>query len=263
MKKTITALLASVTLFLSASVSDAKEAVKKQKVVFDASHAEIFSPLKEGPLNYSNFAKLIEEKHGAKVTVNGKPITKEVLKGVNAYIIAGPMKPLADDEISALNEYVKKGGSLLVMLHISSPAARLTEGFGIVVSTAVIAESEDLIEGQPQDFLVKRFPVKHPVNSGLAGIALYGSWALMTDPQAAKLAAVTSEKAWADMNRNRKYDEGEPSQSFGVIAIANPGKGKVAVVADDAPFANSFLGIADNSLLASNIMNWFLSRPGK
>lgn len=224
------------------------------KTVFDLAHAEIFSPVKTGPLHYSSFYKRIK-RSGEDVYINTDPVTSKSLEGVDTYIIAGPSMELAPDEIAALKDFVNNGGNLLVLLHISGPVARLTENFGIIVSNFVISERDGAINGQSQDFYVTRFS-KHPVTDGLKKIAVFGTWGIMAR-DGARLAAVTSEKAWADINRNRTFEEGEPVQSFGIVAVNEFGKGKVVVVADDAPFANRFIGEADNKKFAENVIRWF------
>lgn len=225
-----------------------------EKTVFDLSHKEIFSPVETGPLNYSTFYESMRVP-GAEVAVNRGRITAEALKGVDTYIIAGPSAEVGVDEAFALKQFVNNGGNLLVLLHISGPVARLTESFGIIVSNFVIAERENTINGQPQDFYVRRFAA-HPVTAGVREVAVFGTWGIKTG-EGGGVVAVTSKGAWADANRNRAFDGGEPVEAFGVVAVKEAGRGKVAVVADDAPFANRFIGIADNRKLADNITKWF------
>lgn len=237
-----------------ASKRPALKAAASGKTVFDLGHSEIFSPVKEGELNYTIFHDALRQM-GTEVGVNKEPITGSTLKGVGTYIIAGPIQPLTHGEVAALETFVKNGGNLLVLLHISFPVAELTSSFGIVVSNFTIGERTDLIGGKSQDFFVTSFG-QHPVTSGVKRIAVYGTWGLMAE-KPAKVVASTSDKAWADVDRNRAFDKGEPVQDFGIVAIAQPGKGKVAVVADDAPFANRFITEADNRRLADNIIEWF------
>jgi len=222
--------------------------------VFDGSHQEIFSPENKGELDYSGFADKFTAA-GSTVSINRKRVNQQTLEGVRTYVIAGPTQPFGLHEIDALHSFVSKGGNLLILLHISSPVARLSESFGILVSNFVLAEQENKIEGRSQDFLVTRF-TDHPVTKGLNRIAVYGTWGVKAQRKAVEVAK-TSDKAWADINRNRKYDEGEPIGSFGIVAVTGYGSGKVVVVADDAPFANRFIGEADNPMLADNIVGWF------
>jgi len=229
-------------------------------VAFDMAHNEIFSPENDGKLHYSTFYKGFK-KAGAKTSVNMRLVTPEILKGLDAYVVAGPASPFITPEIIALQGFVHDGGSLLVLLHISSPVARLTESFGIVVSNFVISEKKNTIEGKSQDFFVTDL-APSPVTKGLKKIAVFGTWGLMAERNA-KVVARTSDKAWADLNRNRTQEKDEPVQSFGIVAVKKFGAGRVIVVADDAPFANSFINTGDNSRFTKNIINWFKAKPVK
>ncbi len=226
-----------------------------RKTVFDLSHGEIFSPVKDGPLNYSSFYGMIKSS-GQDVSVTYEKATKPELEGVKTYIIAGPSRSFSEQEQGVLRDFVKDGGNLLVLMHISRPVAMLTKSFGIIVSNFVISEASDLISNESQDFYVSRFAA-HPVTSGLKKIAVFGTWGLMAEGNASVVAS-TSGKSWADINRDRKFDSGEPVQQFGIIGISGFGKGKVVVVADDAPFANKFIEEADNRRLSENIIKWFM-----
>lgn len=235
-----------------------KPAVKSKTAaattVFDMGHTEIFSPVKEGPLNYSTFHDIWKQS-GEEVGLNKEAVTAARLSKVKTYIIAGPVQSFTREEVAALESFVKNGGNLLVLLHIAPPVAQLTNSFGILVSNFTIGETAGLIDNKSQDFFVTNFGA-HPVSAGLEKIAVYGTWGLMANEPAMTVAA-TSAKAWADMDRNRKFDKGEPQQEFGIVAVSQTGKGKVVVVADDAPFANKFIGEADNRRLAENIIRWF------
>jgi hypothetical protein len=175
-------------------------------------------------------------------------------------VIAGPAKEFSHAEFMPLSRYVYEGGNLLVLMHISAPVARLTEVFGIIVSNFVLAEDAAAIGGKAQDFYVTRFE-EHPVTRNLKKVAVFGTWGLMTDGRATVLAS-TSKKAWADINLNRRFDDGEPVAGFGIIAATDFGLGKVLVVADDALFANGFIGEADNMVLVRNIIGWFKGGEG-
>ena len=271
MKKTIITMTVT-TMFLlgglcGASFADksvprqtAKKPAVKSKTaaaattVFDMGHTEIFSPVKDGPLNYSTFHGMWKLS-GEEVGLNKEPVTAARLSKVKTYIIAGPVQSFTREEVAALESFVKNGGNLLVLLHIAPPVAQLTNSFGILVSNFTIGETTGLIDNKSQDFFVTNFGA-HAVSAGLEKISVYGTWGLMANEPAMTVAATTA-KAWADMDRNRKFDKGEPQQEFGIVAVSEAGKGKVVVVADDAPFANKFIGEADNRRLAENIIRWF------
>ncbi|MBI5491765.1 MAG: DUF4350 domain-containing protein [Deltaproteobacteria bacterium] len=220
---------------------------------FDDSHAEIFSPLKSGPLHFSEFYGMIKSA-GKEVSINRDPITPLALERVRTYIIAGPSMQIKPDEIAALNSFVERGGRLLVLIHVSEPVARLTESFGIIVSNFVLSESNDTIGNEPQDFFVTSF-LPHPVTEGVKRLAFYGSWALLPEGRSSSVAA-TSAGSWADTDGDGLRGEGEPEEAFSVAAVTERGLGRVAVIADDAPFTNLFMKEADNERFVKNIIKW-------
>lgn len=222
--------------------------------LFDLGHAEISSPLKDGSQNYTLFYDIVKLS-GEEAGVNREAVTKARLLGVRNYIIAGPIHPLSTEEVAALESFVKEGGNLLVLLHVSPPVAPLTNSFGIAVSNFILAEKNGVIGDRAQDFFITNFN-QHPVTSGISKISVYGTWGLQAEGQATAVAA-TSSGAWADMNRDRQLSDGEPQQEFGIVAASSHGKGKVVVIADDAPFTNQYIGEADNRRLAENILRWF------
>jgi hypothetical protein len=229
------------------------------QVAFDLAHDEIFSPVGDGPMDYSTFYKVIREL-GGEPFLNSAGVTPDVLSMSDLYVIAGPAKEFSHAEFLPLSKYVYEGGNLLVLMHTSGPVARLTEVFGIVVSNFVIAEDADAIGGHAQDFYVTRFE-EHPVTRNLKKVAVFGTWGLMAEGRATVLAS-TSKNAWADMNSNHRFDDGEPVAGFGIIAATDFGLGKVLVVADDAPFANGFIREADNMVLVRNVIGWFMGGEG-
>ncbi len=228
-------------------------------VSFDLAHDGIFSPVKDGPMDYSTFYKVLKEL-GGEPFLNSAGPTPDALSRSDLYVIAGPSKEFSHAEFQPLSKYVYEGGNLLVLMHISGPVARLTEVFGIIVSNFVLAEPADTIGGKSQDFYVTRFR-EHPVTKNLKKVAVFGTWGLMTEGRATVLAS-TSENAWADMNLNRRFDDGEPVAGFGIIAATDFGLGKVLVVADDTLFANGFIREADNMVLVRNIIGWFKGGGG-
>ena len=198
-------------------------------------------------------------KKGVTVSVGDLDFTKRGFEGIQTLVLPGSMIPYKKTEIDLIESFVNGGGNLIVLLHISSPFARLTERFGIIVSNMVISERQNLIDGKSQDFFAKEIK-HHEITSGINEIALYGTWGLLAE-KGAVVVISTTEHAWADGNRNRVYDAGEPVVGkVGVVAVAQPGKGKVVVIADDAPMANAFLGVGDNLRLANNIVDWMTGK---
>lgn len=222
-------------------------------VYFDVSHMVIFQPDSDKELGLKRFVSLFEKK-GDKVYIETPDFNATAAARPDVIILPGSMTPYSGPEIYRIEKFVKEGGSLLVLLHIAPPLARVTERFGIVLSNAVISEKENLIAGSSQDFYAKDI-ASHPITNDVSSVALYGTWGLLAEKEA-QIVASTTDRAFPDFNRNRVIDKGEPEIKVGVVAVSEYGKGRVVVVADDAPLANAFLDMGDNLRLARNIISW-------
>lgn len=222
-------------------------------VYFDVSHRVIFQPDSDKKLGLKSFVSLFEQR-GDKVYIKAPDFNGAKELRPDLIVLPGTMKQYSPKEIDQIESFVSDGGNLLVLLHIAPTLARVTERFGIILSNAVISETENLIDGKSQDFYAKDI-VPHPVTKGVSSVALYGTWGMMAE-KGAKIVAYTGDKAFMDFNRNRVRDKDEPGMKVGLVAVSEYGSGKVVVVADDAPLANAFLGMGDNLKLAENIVSW-------
>ncbi|MEK9137929.1 MAG: DUF4350 domain-containing protein [Bacteroidota bacterium] len=231
-------------------------AAQPRVALFDRAHGELFGPTGSHPLDCSTFASLFKEE-GYVIKTQDRAITPDALRGVSVLIISGAFKDLAVSEVDVIERYVRGGGNVIVLLHVSSPVARLTERFGIIVSNATVYETdkEAQIDEKPYNFFVSRFH-SHPIVSGVKRMAVYGSWALMCEGKNARLLAMTSPKAYADITGNKKLDPEDPIQAFGIVASSETDAGKVLVVADDTVLSNGFITEVDNIRLARNIVRW-------
>lgn len=232
-------------------------------VSIDQAHGELFSPQLSRPLDYSHLARLFK-KAGSTIRLQEQSVTPEALAGVRLFVVSGAFKEFTSFEIKTITDYVRGGGSLLVLLHVSAPLARLTEQLSIIVSNVVIAERDTTLQinGEPLNFRVRRFQ-PHPIFSGVHRVAVYGSWGLLAEGHSARTLALTSEKAYADLNKNHRWDPGDPIRSFGIVASVEAQKGKMLVIGDDALFNNMFITEEDNERFATNIIQWLMNAQSR
>ena len=206
-------------------------------VAFDMNHREIFTPFAERRLNYATFYQMFET-DGFTTKLAAEELTSEYLKNIDTLVIYGAMRPLMSREILAITKFVKRGGKLLILLHISSPLAELTKKFNILVSNYIVLDPVGKI-GKANDFYVANL-AKHPLNTGVESLAVYGSWGVKAIKEA-KTIALTSAKAWMEQNGNQLKDNFEISEMIGIVAINEAKGGRVIVIADDAPFLDEFI----------------------
>jgi hypothetical protein len=222
----------------------------QKSVLFDELHGQLFSTEKSGTLQLSGLSEIFKEEGWMVKTCNSE-ITDEVLTGVDALIITGAFKPVTLPEIGAINRFIEKGGKLSVMLHIGSPFDKLLRYLNVSISNSVIHEVENIIEENDLNFRVLDLK-QHDLFNNLKQFNLYGGWALMPTKENAQIIAQTSEKAWIDLNGDKKADA---QQAFGTIVVGNVGNGHFVDFSDDAIFQNQFLKV-DNYQLGKNLAKW-------
>ncbi|MBT0663442.1 DUF4350 domain-containing protein [Geobacter pelophilus] len=222
-------------------------------VMFDQGHNQRFLTGKEGPLHLSGLAGVFKEQ-GFKVETLDGPMTKDALTGAQALVISGAFNTFPPEELEAIAAYLDKGGKLAVMLHIGPPLVPLLDMLGVIVSGSVIHEQENLVKTDDINFKVTRLEAG-PLTSGIEQFSLYGGWALLNERPGTTVVAKTGEKAWIDLNGDRKLSQGDAVQEFAVIVSGSYGNGKFVIFADDAIFQNQYLD-ENNAKLAANLATW-------
>lgn len=228
-------------------------------LLFDISNSEIFNPDDVKELGYAE-ARDIFKSRGYAVSINKTPISATLLKDVNTLVIAGPMAPFTEEQVDVLADYVSSGGNVLITLHIGDVCYLLAERFGIQISNSVVAQAHDIFEDSPKN-LVATSVRSDVLTGGVSAVAVRKSWGLRAIPEKnARVVVSTASDAWADMNPDDQYEQGEPVGSFGIVGAATLGKGKVVIVGDDAAFTNKTIDMASNRQLCENIANWFAGK---
>jgi ABC-type uncharacterized transport system involved in gliding motility auxiliary subunit len=126
-----------------------------------------------GDVNFSTAKSTLESKN---YTVSGLNLlsTNSIPEDALAVIIAGPMKPLSDSEVSLLKDYVSAGGSLVVMEDPTfvtefgdspDPLAKyLTSDWGITLNGDIVI---DLVNTQNALQAVSSQVGQHPITQNL------------------------------------------------------------------------------------------------
>ncbi len=232
-------------------------AADRPTVWFDQAHGQAFRIDQQGPLHLTDFARMLV-KQDCIVETSQQELSFDILKRVDALVLSGAFKPYSAKEITAIEQFLRGGGRLAVMLHIAPPLAELLHHFGVDFSNGVIREQDHVLAGDALNFRVTELG-EHELNTGLQGFNIYGGWALTNFDQRARIIARTGPRAWVDLNRDRRFGSGDAVQSFGVAVTGELGRGAFVVFADDAIFQNQFL--PENRELADNLAHWLLKRP--
>lgn len=242
-----------VSLTLSTIFLLAMPTVAAPVVLFDESHAQQFLVGRDGPLDLSGLAVACQE-NGFRVQSSAQPLNAARLAGVDVLIISGPFKPLDDDEIGAVLDFIRNGGGLAVMLHIAPPLLKFLWQLDVEVSNAILREESSIIDGNPLYFTISRLAA-HPVTAGLESFSIYGGWAVRGATDKVTVLAATGERGWIDLDHDERYTAADAMQSFGVAVAGQLGQGRFVVVGDDALFQNRYLD-RPNRQLAVNMVNW-------
>lgn len=224
-----------------------------QVVLFDQQHANQFSFAEIKPL--TDEIQLL----GAdwKVFENESDLSQS-LKQANSFVVIAPLISYTPEELNAVNEFVKRGGHLLV---ITDPTRTygfydptLTSQSSSLSSTAVsnfllnpfdISFSEDYLynlsenEGNFRHIIFSGF-AKNPVVAGLKEIILYSAHSIQTGEVSLVTGDVNTYSSITDTG-------GE------LTAVAGTKDGRVIAIGDLTFFLPPYSQVADNQKFIQNL----------
>ncbi len=199
-------------------------------------------------------------------------------------VFAGPMEPLTDKELQAVEDYLANGGSVIFLFNTSvegaaepSPELRayLAEHWFVQVDDTVVVDTSS----PQQPLIAVGVPTeRHPVTQNLAGLVVLfpvarSVRALDDAPSTLTVEALvqTTERAWAETDLTAfhtatpeggaqvAYDEGQDlAGPVPLVVVAHDTlTGARVVVIGDADFArNGFYQAYGNGLLLLDAVDW-------
>ncbi len=228
----------------------------RQKIVlFDEGHGQRFLAERNGDLDLSGLSALFRNE-GLQVKTSKGKITEKVLAEAGALVLSGVFVPFSPPEISAIVDFVQRGGRLCIMLHVGFPVAELLSKLNVYVSKGVVHEQENLIQQGEVDYYVTASS-QHELMKGIARYKVFGGWALLADKKNAETIAQTGASAWMDTNGNNERDTRELQRLLGLAIAGRVGDGSFVVFGDDATFQNRYLS-EENMQLGKNLAKWLL-----
>jgi len=246
----------------------------KQVVYFLTGHGE-HAPDKYGDSGYTLARRELQNKNYTvkTLTLVGK---KEVPKDAKVIIIAGPQKPLGEDEVKLLKAYVDKGGSLIVLLEppLGNPNGKyplvdyLQKDWHITLKPDIIIDPL----ANPATFIASYQYGYHDITNSLEGTATIFPTARSVQvpvpvPNGYDMATlVRSEpKSWAETNlvalqkqQQLKEDKDDIKGPVPLAAALTNSKTKARiVVVGDSDFAsNAYYTAYGNSDFFLNMVDW-------
>ncbi len=226
----------------------------------------------------------------------------EVPEDADVVVVAGPTRPLHETEHQALERYLERGGSLLVMI---DPRAKTDlyddlARWGVDVGDDVVVDRVQGLFGRPATPFAAEY-AQHPITEKLRDATLFHVVrSVRPSPQAGPAFSTlirTSEDSWAERDLDEFFGNGRaelgaddltgpvPVAVAGTVSLGEKPAGEAGeeeaeatppeparlVVIGDSDFAsNQLLGEFRNRDLFVNAVNWLLGdveaisiRPGQ
>lgn len=234
----------------AATSLDSTSTGKGPVVLFDLAHSEIFGPANTTDVGQSAAVARMR-KAGIRVVATHTPYTAQMLKGVSGVIVSGNMRPLADNEIAALRQYVDGGGVLLLAVHVAPMSQNLAARFGFGLSPTSLT-SQEAVGGDPRNFVCTSIE-KDSLTKNVTAVKVMGAWAIAAQAPS-RIIVGSSPNTWLDTNNDKQLTADDIKGRFGVIGVRQHGKGTFVISGDDAVFANIALASRDNMQLFDNIV---------
>jgi hypothetical protein len=163
-------------------------------------------------------------------------ISSDDLNGIDLLVLGRTTVPLTPAETAAIESFVAAGGSVLVYGDVDASLSvnSLLGPMGIRFDNRVVVSAH--YDWDPESFWVPFAPLAGVLKNGGAFHTNWGGSLSVTLPARSILA--TDADAWIDVNRNERRDAGDIGGPLTLAAVAEPGAGRVAVLADN-PFSDS------------------------
>lgn len=207
----------------------------------------------------------------------------EVPGDATAVVVAGPTRPLLENEIGALRRYVEGGGGLLVAIdpRAQTNLYELLESWGVVLGDDVIVDRAMAVYDQATTPIAQQYDGEHPITAPMRAPTIFpmvrSVLLLPSVEDVYSLLAFTGPDSWAERDLDgwretgrAEYDDRDLLGPVPIAAAGSPGaeqagaSGGRLVVFGDSDFAtNQFLDTSQNRDLFLNAVNWLAGDEGQ
>ncbi len=233
---------------------------KRGTIVFDMSHAEVFGPQDTTELGQSKAVQRMRAA-GYAVQVNTEKFTKDTLgPDVAAVFLPGPMMPLMEKERTLLDDFVRRGGTMIITVHVPFPILGTPARYGLPVGTSVMIDPT--LTGDPGVWATTEIK-DDPLTKGVRALSVVSGWAVSQSPSEIADPRIVVEApagVVVDGNNDNRFNADDPQPPYGVVGVADIGSGRVVVMGDDAIFANIVIDANDNAKFLDNLLE-LISAP--
>jgi len=253
-------------------------AAQNPKVLFDETgpYGKYYTIYSVGPYGASSFANLIQE-NGMEVSrLTDPPVTSEKLKGYDVLIAMAPERNYTDSEITAIRDFVKNGGGLLLLGdNWGQEDGGEDYAFNGLAKAFGVSYADNLVVADTQHNIlfsdyVKVVDVKPSPITGNVSEFYYLKGTYIKNTGSSDVLASSDADSWADSytlteegfsQNNGVKESGEASGPLPVVSAMDYGDGKVIFMGSVGTYVNSWIYRTNGWKLGLNYVNWLADRP--
>jgi hypothetical protein len=253
-------------VMLSAFLWGASAEAARSRILFDEYHGErnTISAERASTLDpeYAFLQLRVELEDWYSVERGLTRITTSVLESVGVLILAVPEQPFEAHEFAAIEDFVSRGGGLLLLGDAHPPQALndVAGRFGFRFLPGALTSPISLSLWDAHRFLAGCTQELEEITKWAQPFCT--SWAsALESPANARRLVSTAATAWQDLDDNGRKDAGEKAGPFTVAAALEVGEGRVVAISDNA-FQDNMAGTeTGNRLLLDRCIAWLLQLP--
>jgi ABC-type uncharacterized transport system involved in gliding motility auxiliary subunit len=241
-------------------------------VTFITGHGER-SPTGKANFDFSVFSKQLLA-HKIKTRSLNLAQLSAIPDNSSLLVLASPMTPLLLGELKIIDDYIKKGGNLLLLTDPSTKhLQKIEQKLGIKKRAGTIVDSSSGLYGidDPTFVLVSEYK-RHPILLNFSNITVFPVTAALEFDEKNEFKAqplLTSVlRSWTETGEivgkvrfDKESEEKEGPLNFAYALtrnIADKKQQRVVVIGDGDFLSNTFLGNVGNSDLGGRIINWLI-----
>jgi hypothetical protein len=172
----------------------------------------------------------------------------------SSLVIIGPTKAFTSPEGEIVGDFVKGGGKLFLADDFGSGNS-LLEQMGATSRFSNTLVMDLAFEKQPEFSVAFDF-VPDPTTANVTTALLNYPSSLTVDPSNTEVLARSSVGSWLDTNGDLLREWEEPRGPFPILARETMGQGSILLLSDPSVLINGMAGYMDDSLLATNLVNY-------
>lgn len=187
--------------------------------------------------------------------VKREALTYNLMKEYDVVMLYQPYENIEDAEISAVIEFVRKGGGLIICgehdvgWNDSSRSTynKLGKTFGVIFTSNAIDDPTDKMGCYCTPIIHNL--AEHPLTENITQIVMYKPCSLRISGDAVAIG-------WGDEDTKTVGQDNITGEEIIVVAVAEYERGRVLVVGSHTAFDDSYIDLPDNLTFSINAFQW-------